>query len=89
MNKWMKVNGLKMLGIGITLLLLTVGIIVQFDRYGQDIEDMTADLVVVVADLEDIEDSVKEIRLMIERLSGSVGRHSESLYRIESILLED
>lgn len=89
MNKWLKVNGLKILGIGITLLVLIVGIIVQFDRYGQDIEDMTAELENMSADFEDVEDSVKEIRLMIERLSVSVGGHSASLYRIESILLED
>lgn len=82
MNKWLKANWLKIISVGITLLIIAVGIIVQFDRYGQDIEDMTADL-------EDVEDSVKELQLMIERLAVSVGTHSEGLYRIESILLED
>lgn len=86
---WLKTNWLKVLGIGITLLVIAVGIITQFNRHGYDIETLVERHESMKAMLVSLDADVEELQLMIERLSVSVGGHSASLYRIESILLED
>lgn len=89
MNKWLRANGLKILGIGITIAVITVGIIVQFSRHGYDIEQLIEKHDAIKALMVSIDEDVEELQLMIERLAVSVGSHSEGLYRIECILMGD